>query len=128
MKLFEAIIIFAPRVDFKKKLKEYEQVFKESMDYIYLKDMGIKHLAYPQKKYKTGHYALFYFNSTSDWVSNRLNEYCKKDDDVLKFLTTKMNKLIEDFDELERIDLIKQNKKIDAMDVILGLAEYEKKE
>lgn len=126
MKLFEAILIFKPGVDFNKKKQEYEQLFKHTTDYIYLKDLGVQNLAYPQKNYARGHYAIFYFNSTTDWVNHDFDLYCRRDDDVLKFMTTDIQELREDFNELERIDLVNPNKRIDAIDVILGLAEYKK--
>lgn len=126
MKLFEAILIFKPGVDFNKKKQEYEQLFKHTTDYIYLKDIGVKNLAYPQKNYARGHYVTFYFNSTIDWVDRDFDLYCRRDDDVLKFMTTDIQELREDFNELERIDLVNPNRRIDAIDVILGLAEYKK--
>lgn len=126
MKLFEAILILKPGVDFNKKKQEYEQLFKHTTDYIYLKDIGVKNLAYPQKNYARGHYVIVYFNSTIDWVDRDFDLYCRRDDDVLKFMTTDIQELREDFNELERIDLANPNKRIDAMDVILGLAEYKK--
>lgn len=126
MKLFEAILILKPGVDFNKKKQEYEQLFKHTTDYIYLKDIGVKNLAYPQKNYARGHYVIVYFNSTIDWVDRDFDLYCRRDDDVLKFMTTDIQELREDFNELERIDLVNPNRRIDAMDVILGLAEYKK--
>ena len=128
MKLFEAVLILTPGVDFNKKMKEYEQVFKHTTDHMYLKDLGVKNLAYPQKNYARGHYVIFYFNSTTDWVTHDFDLYCRRDNDVLKFMTTDMQEPGEDFNELERIDLVNPNRRIDAMDVILGLAEYKKKE
>lgn len=126
MKLFEAILIFKPGVDFSEKKQEYEQLFKHTTDYIYLKDIGVKNLAYPQKNYARGRYVICYFNSTIDWVDRDFDLYCRRDDDVLKFMTTDIQELREDFNELERIDLVNPNKRIDAIDVILGLAEYKK--
>lgn len=126
MKLFEAILIFKPGVDFSKKKQEYEQLFKHTTDYIYLKDIGVKNLVYSQKNYARGRYVICYFNSTIDWVDRDFDLYCRRDDDVLKFMTTDIQELREDFNELERIDLVNPNKRIDAIDVILGLAEYKK--
>lgn len=129
MKLFETILILKPEVDFNKKLKELEQLFKTTTDHIYFKDMGEKHLAYPQRNYTEGHYVIFYYNSVSDWISHELDLHCRKDDDIIKFLTTDIrNPTNTDLDDLEKIDLVSPNKRIDAIDVILGLAEYTKKE
>lgn len=129
MKFFETILILKPEVDLDKKLKELEQLFKTTTDHVYLKDMGEKHLAYPQRGYNDGHYLLIYYNSVSDWIRHELELHCRTDDDILKFLTTNVEDATDiDFDELKRIDLVSPNKRIDALDVILGFADYKRKE
>lgn len=129
MKLYETVIIFKPTIDLQEKRKEYEQVFKNTTDHIYLKDIGIKNLAYKVLGFAQGHYVLFCYNSNLDWVDTELYLKLRQDDDVLKFLSTNLDETPETLSEYTRINLNEQNnKEIDALDVLLGFKTYHKKE
>lgn len=125
MKLYETVIIFKPTIDLQEKRKEYEQVFKNITDHIYLKDIGVKNLDYKASGFAQGHYVLFCYNSNLHWVDTELYLKLRQDDDVLRFLSTNLDETPETLSEYTRINLNEQNnKEIDALDVLLGLAEY----
>jgi len=52
---------------------------------------GLKKLAYPIQKKKTGVYALFQFAGSSEIVAKLETEY-KRDENILRFLTTVLDK------------------------------------
>ena len=52
---------------------------------------GLKKLAYPIQKKKTGVYALFEFTGSSEIVAKIETEY-KRDENILRFLTTVLDK------------------------------------
>ena len=125
MKLHETVIIFKPTIDLQEKRKEYEQVFKKITDHIYLKDIGIKSLAYDTNGFHQGRYVLFCYNADEEWVITDLYLKLRQDNDVLRFLSTNLDEHPETLSEYTRINLNEQNnKEIDAQDVLLGLAEY----
>lgn len=129
MDTFETVIIFRPEVNLQEKLKEYEQLFKTTTDHIYVNPMGIRKLAYGVRGCNKGHYVSIYYNSTPQWINTDLDLKIRKDDDALKFMTIKMTEKPEDLVSYTRISLTEQdNKHIDAMDVLLGLTSYYKKE
>lgn len=129
MKLYETVIIFKPTVDLQVKRKEYEQVFRDTTDHIYLKDIGVKNLAYKANGFAQGHYVLFCYNSNLHWVNTILDLKLRQDNDVLKFLSTNLDENSETLSEYTRISLSEQdNKRIDALDVLLGLKSYYEKE
>lgn len=128
MKLFEMIIIFKPKISDEIKqhiMTEYAPLFKEMTDYIYFQDIGKKKLAYSYRDYKVGHYVLMYFNSTLKWKTDKLEQKLNKDEKVLKYMIMPTEEPEEKLDKLySRIDLSNPNKKIDAIDVLLGFANY----
>ena len=128
MKLFEMIIIFKPKTSDEIEqhiVEEYAPLFKEMTDYIYFQDIGKKKLAYPYRDYKVGYYVLIYFNSTPKWKTDKLEQKLNKDEKILKYMIVPTKDPEEKLDKLySRIDLSNPNKKIDAMDVLLGFANY----
>ena len=129
MKLFEMIIIFKPKTSDEIEqhiTTEYAPLFKEVTDYIYFQDIGKKKLAYPYRDYKVGYYVLIYFNSTPKWKTDKLEQKLNKDEKILKYMIVPTDESEEKIGKLcSRIeDLSNPNKRIDAMDVLLGFANY----
>lgn len=128
MKLFEMIIIFKPKISDEIKqhiMTEYAPLFKEVTDYIYFQDIGEKKLAYSYRDYKVGYYVLMYFNSTPKWKTDRLEQKLNKDEEVLKYMVVPTDEPEEKISKLcSRIDLSNPNKRIDAIDVLLGFTNY----
>lgn len=52
--------------------------------------IGIKQLAYKIKKNKKGYYVIFHWSS-EDTKCDFIDKYCRIDEDVLKFLTIRVN-------------------------------------
>lgn len=126
MDMFETIMIFKPEINLQKKLREYEQVFRNTADRLYFHPLGIKKLAYDVKKYKEGHYVVFYYKSNAHWVDTELDLKLRQDNDVLKFISIPAEEAPKEFNSYTMVELTEQNKRIDAMDVLLGLASYKK--
>lgn len=128
MKLFEMIIIFKPKTSDEIKqhiMTEYAPLLKETTDYIYFQDIGKTKLAYPCRGYKVGHYVLMYFNSTPKWKTDKLEQKLDKDEEVLKYVVVPTDEPEEKISKLcSRIDLSNPNKRIDAIDVLLGFTNY----
>lgn len=128
MKLFEMIIIFKPKTSDEIKqhiMTEYTPLFKETTDYIYFQDIGKTKLAYPCRDYKVGYYVLIYFNSTLKWKTDKLEQKLDKDEEVLKYMVVPTDESEEKISKLcSRIDLSNPNKRIDAIDVLLGFTNY----
>jgi len=144
MGTYETIIIFSDKLT----KEEYSKLVKKYTDIIYdlpmktykvvmksVEELGMKMLAYPIKKCKQGWYAVFTYKINPECIG-KLEEILHKDDDVLKFITVKESE-DEDY-ETEDAEYIpdhpekdvesEQSSTIDALDVMLGLAEYKRKE
>lgn len=141
MGTYETIIIFSDKLtkeEYSKLVKKYTAIIYDLPMKTYtvmmksVEELGMKMLAYPIKKCKQGWYTIFKYKITSDCIG-KLEEILHKDDDVLKFITVKES---EEDEELEEDDAeyipedvkSEQPAAIDALDVMLGLAEYKKKE
>lgn len=128
MKLFEMIIIFKPKTSDEIKqhiMTEYAPLFKETTNYIYFQDIGEKKLAYSYRDYKVGYYVSIYFNSTLKWKTDKLKQKLDKDEEVLKYMVVPTDESEEKISKLcSRIDLSNPNKRIDAIDVLLGFTNY----
>lgn len=140
MGTYETIIIFSDKLtkeEYSKLVKKYTAIIYDLPMKTYtvmiksVEELGMKMLAYPIKKCKQGWYAIFRYKISSDCIG-KLAEILHKDDDVLKFITVKESE-DEDY-ETEDAEYIpedaesEQSSTIDALDVMLGLAEYKRKE
>lgn len=140
MGTYETIIIFSDKLT----KEEYSRLVKKYTDIIYdlpmktykvvmksVEELGMKMLAYPVKKCKQGWYAVFKYKITPDCIG-KLGEILHKDDDVLKFITIKESEdedyETEDAEYISKDVESEQDQAIDALDVMLGLAEYKRKE
>ena len=95
-------------------------------------DMGRRKLAYDIKGHANAYYVIYYFYADADEVEY-LERMLRIQDDVLKFLTLR----ITDDDRTERAEVeyvlpdddskSEQDTQTDALDVLLGLADYKKK-
>ena len=135
MNTYETIIIFDHRYDGKVTLKESINAVAEILDKhckLKIEEIGEKQLAYPIKEAKTGYYVVFTWKGYTDDVTT-LETHAHADPHILKFITVKK----EDGDyEIEDAEYIpdhpekdvksEQSSTIDALDVMLGLAEYKK--
>lgn len=85
--------------------------------------IGRKKLAYKVQDYVTGYYIQFSYIATPDAV-NSLEQNLREDDDAIKFISIIKEKNIKVPDTNPESEQPQNNKNIDAMDVLLGLAKY----
>lgn len=142
MGTYETIIIFSDKLtkeEYSKLVKKYTAIIYDLPMKTYtvmiksVEELGMKTLAYPIKKCKQGWYAIFRYKISPECIG-KLESILHKDDDVLKFITVKESEdeeyEIEDAeyvpDHPEKDVESEQSSIVDALDVMLGLAEYKK--
>ena len=126
MEIFETIIILRGDIREDKAnatVKIYEDFLQKYSTEKKVKtdDIGIKKLAYEIRGNTRGYYFLAYWQGESNNVTE-LERMLRTDDDVIKFMTVK------NIEGVELLDLKSSPKseQIDALDVLLGFAEYKK--
>lgn len=126
MEIFETIIILRGNIredKAKATVKIYEDFLQKYSTEKKVKtdDIGIKQLAYEIRGNTRGYYFLAYWQGESNNVTE-LERMLRTDDDVIKFMT------IKNIEGVELLDLESSPKseQIDALDVLLGFAEYKK--
>lgn len=126
----ETIIILNPKIkDPKKQFKELQEMYKKfshahkkKVDY---QNLGEKKLVYKIKEYKTGYYLQFQWAGTLDEVVETERQL-RINDAVIKFITIKLDEDNYDLPDLDDTSEPDHPVKPDALDVLLGLAEYKK--
>lgn len=98
MKKYESAIIINAKLD-EKEIKDTIEKYKNMMQEFSGKepkvdDLGEKKLAYEIKKNTTGYYAVFYFQSEPENIYELERNY-RIDDNVLKFMTVRMEEELE---------------------------------
>lgn len=124
---YDTIIIFQPALS----KDEYTHIafhyrnLLEKLGCLEIEDkvMGRKKLAYKVQDYEQGYYIQFSYIATPDAV-NSLEQNLRADDDAIKFISIMREKNIEVPDTNPESEQQQDNKNIDAMDVLLGLAKY----
>lgn len=85
--------------------------------------MGKKKMAYgvPPSMSREGWYVYFIYQSTEDLINTKLDLMLRKDDDVIKFMTTnfKEDYLPDDYDASPAS--VNRKKPVDVFDLIFGL-------
>lgn len=133
MNIYESVVIFTPNEKIaKEEIKKYTDLIQSysKKKRVKVKNMGKKQLAYEIKTNKAGWYGVFTFQATPEDIVD-LERHFRIDDNVVKFITVKHNDDEYDFPEdcLEdytQDEEIKSEQQPDAMDVLLGFAEYKK--
>lgn len=140
-RVYETVIICDPDVNKDVILEEFSCVFaKSDMHEVYYDDLGVKKLAYEIRGRNEGQYFLFTYEAEKDArIIHDIELLCRITDSIVKFIT-----LARDEDTLDEMNLSEkfrltiatpdkkpytqsQSKKIDAYDVMLGLANYERR-
>lgn len=130
MEMFETIVIFQPdEVIAKDEMKKFTDIIQDwnKTKKVRVEDMGIKNLAYEMKGSKRGYYVIFTYQCHPAHIQE-LERHLRIDEQVLKFMTMKNNDLPELEDYIPEEDRVNRNKNIDALDVLLGLDDYIRKE
>ena len=136
---YETIIILDPS-NYKDSVKVFRDMCQEFTKEYKIKEdyLGVKKLAYPLKeeKFTEGYYVRFVWMGTSENVAE-LERHMRIDDNVLKFLTVRNEEAGYDLEELEEMPAeddagkseqssYNPNSQVDALDVLLGFADYKK--
>lgn len=126
---FETILIFSEKLteeEYINKSKEYKK-WIEGLPSAKIKSdrLGKKKLAYKARGCNYGWYTLFTYESTEDLINTKLDLMLRKDDDVIKFITTnfKEDYIPGDYINGEPEDQVNRKKIVDVFDLIFGLEE-----
>lgn len=105
MEQYEVVFIVTPvlaEADLKKMVSGYKDLLKkEKVEMINEESWGIRQLAYPIQKKTTGHYFLFEFKAVGDVIA-KLELAFKRDENVLRYLSTRQDKYMRDYSERRR--------------------------
>lgn len=86
---FESIIIIQPELEQEARsdiVREINKIVENSI----VKDIGLKKLAYEVKGNKEGYYLLFNFEDITEKIKI-LEDYYRQNDNILKFITVKLD-------------------------------------
>lgn len=85
--------------------------------------LGKKKLAYKVRGCDYGWYTLFIYESTEDLINNKLDLILRKDDNVIKFITTtfKEDYIPGDYINGEPEDQVNRKKIVDVFDLIFNI-------
>ena len=127
IRVFETILIFSEKLteeEYINKSKEYKK-WIEGLPSAKIKSdrLGKKKLAYKARGCDYGWYTLFTYESTGDLINNKLDLMLRKDDDVIKFITTTFKKdyIPGDYINGEPEDQVNRKRIIDIFDLIFDI-------
>jgi small subunit ribosomal protein S6 len=106
---YETVFILTPvlsDVQMKDAVDKFRKVLKDNnAEIIEDQNWGLKKLAYPIKHKNSGFYQLFEFKADNKLVALLETEY-RRDERILRFLTTALDKYAVDYNERRRKGLI----------------------
>ncbi len=102
---YETVFIVTPVLSedqMKETVEKYTNFLKEhGAEIIYTNNWGMRKLAYPIRKKTTGFYYLIEFNAEGSVIADLEIAY-KRDERLLRFLTTKLDKYAVAYNEKKR--------------------------
>ena len=127
IQIFETVLIFSEKLteeEYINKSKEYKKWIeglpsaKVKMD-----RLGKKKLAYKARGCNYGWYTLFTYESTEDLINTKLDLMLRRDDDVIKFITTNIQEdyIPGDYINGEPEDQVNRKKIVDVFDLIFNI-------
>lgn len=127
IQIFETILIFSEKLteeEYINKSKEYKK-WIEGLPSAKIKSdrLGKKKLAYKARGCDYGWYTLFTYESTEDLINHKLDLILRKDDDVIKFITTNIQEdyIPGDYINGEPEDQVNRKKIVDVFDLIFNI-------
>ena len=130
MYIYETVVILNP-YEYKKSKKHIEDLCSK-FRLLKKDELGVKKLAYPLRdgKFTEGYYCVFTWVGELGYVAE-LERNMRIDDNILKFITVRQEDDITDYPEEDVPEYpddakSEQSSTIDALDVLLGFAEYKK--
>lgn len=114
MKNYETVFIINPVLSedqAKDTVEKFVKVLtKQKANIINVEQWGLRKLAYPIQKKSTGFYNLIEFEAEGDTVSVLETEF-KRDESVMRFLTTALDKFAVEYNARRRKGEFNKNKK-----------------
>ena len=114
LKQYETTVIVTPVLtdaELRQLTSGYIDLLKNNGAEIVHEDFwGMKQLAYPIKKKTSGFYYSVEFNAPSDLI-DKLELAFRRDENILRFLSVKLDKFAAEFNEKKRQGLIGRKKK-----------------
>jgi small subunit ribosomal protein S6 len=115
---YETVFILTPVLSepqMKDAVKDYKAALTEAGAEIINEEVwGLKKLTYPIQHKKTGFYQLPQFTAPGDAIS-KLETVMRRDEKVMRFLTTRMDKYAVEYNDRRRKGLVgKKGKKTEA--------------
>lgn len=127
IQIFETILIFSEKLteeEYINKSKEYKK-WIEGLPSAKIKSdrLGKKKLAYKVRGCNYGWYTLFTYESTEDLINNKLDLILRRDDNVIKFITTNLKEdyIPGDYINGEPEDQVNRKKPVDVFDLIFNI-------
>lgn len=114
MNNYEVVFISTPVLSneqYKKVVDKYSNFIKEHGEITNHEDWGLRQLAYPIENKTTGFYTLIEFTAPGESIGRMEVEF-KRDENIMRFLTTKLDKYALAYSEQRRNRL--SNKKAEA--------------
>ena len=112
---YETVFILTPVLsedDAKKSINNFVELLKsQGVEIVHEEHWGLKNLRYTIRKKTTGIYHLVEFRASGNTVSN-LEVAFKRDENVLRFLTVKLDKYAIQYNDKKRAGLAGRNKKV----------------
>ena len=112
---YETVFILTPVLsedDAKKSINNFVELLKsQGAEIVHEEHWGLKNLRYTIRKKTTGIYHLVEFRASGNTVSN-LEVAFKRDENVLRFLTVKLDKYAIQYNDKKRAGLAGRNKKV----------------
>ncbi|HAP01148.1 MAG TPA: 30S ribosomal protein S6 [Bacteroidetes bacterium] len=111
---YETVIIFSPILsedELKKEVKKFKKMLEDGgASIIEERSWGLRQLAYPIKAKSNGIYYIIEFNGDGNLISKLEVEY-KRDENILRFLTTSLDKFGVDYNNRRRAGLVGKERK-----------------
>lgn len=102
---YESVVILNPvlsQQQVEETIEKFRSLIKDGgSDMVFEDNWGMKKLAYPIQKKKTGFYYLFEFTAPSELIAKLETEY-KRDERIMRWLTTALEKEAIKYNEKKR--------------------------
>ncbi|HAE35243.1 MAG: 30S ribosomal protein S6 [Chitinophagales bacterium] len=114
MNQYETVVVLTPVLsddDVKRTLEGYKELLKNNgAEMVHEELWGLKQLAYPIKKKTTGIYFVMEYKASGEAVA-KMEVQFNRDEQVLRYLTIRLDKFSVDYNERKRRGEIGKNRK-----------------
>lgn len=119
MRNYEVTFIVDPTLsndEIKSAAKKYEQMLADAGKIVFINEIGLRQLAYPIRNRNTGIYYCIEFEVEDGTIIDKLELTMRRDEQLLRFLSVKLDKYGVKYNEDKRagkIGTIKKKKKVE---------------